>query len=102
MLNFLISTIKFTIHLILIITAFNIFRFTDDNSHPIGWDFNFKFNRYWNALIADDGLMYNRFSEEETNKIRPILNSIAYLMLIFPIYFKIILPTYKFIKFKKK
>ena len=102
MLKFLISTIKFTIYLILIITAFNIFRFTDDHSHPRGWDFNFKFNRYWNILIADDGLMYERFSEEETNKIRPMLNSIAYLMLIVPIYFKIILPFYKFIKFKRK
>ena len=49
----------------------------------------------------ETGLKKIGFSEEETNKIRPILNSIAYLMLIFPIYFKIILPTYKFIKFKK-
>ena len=101
MLKFLISTIKFTIYLILIITAFNIFRFTDDHSSLRGWDFNFKFNRLWNVLITDDGLMYNRFFEEETNKIRPILNTIAYLMLLIPICTKVILPLNRFFNKRK-
>ena len=93
--KYLISVIKFTPYLILIYISYLIFVFTDDNSHWFGWDFHFKFNRFWNYFMAPYGHYGNSFSEEITNKIRPILNSIAYLMLMIPIYIKIILPAYK-------
>ena len=103
MLKYPISIIRLMLYLIVVYISLLIFWFTDDNSHPLGWDFNYKFNRFSGSLMVDDdGLMYRIFSEEETNKIRPILNLIAYLMLIVPIYFKIILPINKFIRTNKE
>ncbi len=91
MLKYPISIIRLMLYLIIVCISLLIFRFTDDYSHPLGWDFNYKFNRLSCFLMVDDDcLNCCQFSEEETNKIRPILNIIAYLMLVVPVCFKII------------